>query len=122
MTTDLSTYVDQYQPKIQAILSEFEANYQKTGFSGDLIPDKNEIQYSLVKDDYSGEMSLQGVWNNNAGYKQGMILLHPDGNFFAEYDVVKPHPIKKQWFVEAITVWGKETDIKSEPRLIPAVG
>ncbi|MDX1812845.1 MAG: hypothetical protein R3240_12895 [Gammaproteobacteria bacterium] len=121
MSKELIDYIALYSPQIQAILAEFEANYQKAGFSGDLIPDKENINYSLLKDDFSGEFSLQGVWNNSHGYKQGMLLFHPDGNFFAEYDVVKPHPKKKQWFVEAITVWGKESDIKSEPRLIPAV-
>jgi len=119
---EISSYLKQYQPQIEAIFISFEDNYQKTGFNGELLPGEDGIEYSLIKDDFSGEMSLQGVWNNKAGYKQGMMLFHPDGNFFAEYDVIQPHPKKKQWFVEAITVWGKGADIKAEPRLIPAVG
>ena len=114
----LTDYISSNEQRIREICAEIEQAYRKAGFSGDLI---QGIQYSLVKDDFSGEFSLQGVWNNASGYRQGMLLLHPDGNCFAEYDVIKPHPHKKQWFVEAITVWGKDADIKSEPKLIPAV-
>ena len=121
MSDQVAEYVNQYQNQIRDICLELEASYQKTGFSGQLIPDKETIEYSLLKDDFSGAYSLQGVWNYASGYKQGSLLLHPDGSFFAEYDVVKPHPKKAKWFVEAITVWGKDKAIKSEPRLIPAV-
>lgn len=121
MTELLTDYISSNEQLIKAICTEFEQAYQKAGFNGELIQNLDSIEYSLVKDDFSGEFSLQGVWNNTMGYKQGMLLLHPDGNYFAEYDVVKPHPSKSKWFVEAITVWGKEFAIKSEPRLIPAV-
>lgn len=121
MNDDISWYITQYKEKISDICSEMQAVYQKTGFNGQLIEKLEAIDFSLLKDDLSGKYSLQGVWNYNSGYKKGMLLFHPDGSFFAEYDVVKPHPRKTQWFVEAITVWGKNTSIKSEPRLLPAV-
>jgi hypothetical protein len=121
MNNLVSEYITQYRDKITEICSEIETSYRKAGFSGQLISKKDAIDYSLLKDDLSGKYSLQGVWNYASGYKQGMLLLHPDGSFFAEYDVVKPHPTKIKWFVEAITVWGKNESIKSEPRLLPVV-
>jgi len=117
MNKQISDYIGLYQTQMEKIFSAFEASYLKTGFSGQLINDQNGIEYNLLKDDLSGDYSLQGIWNN----RQGMLLFHPDGTFFAEYDVVKPHPQKSQWFVEAITVWGKDSEIKAEPKLIPAV-
>jgi len=121
MNNQITKYISQYQVKIAQICLEIEASYRKTGFSGQLIENHEAIDYSLLKDDLSGKYSLQGVWNYESGYKKGMLLFHPDGSFFAEYDVVKPHPAKTKWFVEAITVWGKNEELKSEPRLLPAV-
>lgn len=121
MSPQVDDYISQNQSQIENILTALESTYQKTGFDGTLIGEDSNINYNLVKDDFSGEYSLEGVWNYANGYRQGMFLIHPDGSFFAEYDVVKPHPQKTKWFVEAITAWGKESTIKTEPRLIPAV-
>jgi hypothetical protein len=44
--------------------------------------------------------------------------LNSDGTFYAEYDVVKPHPEKAKWFVEGVTAWGKADQIKSEAKLL----
>jgi len=114
-------YVRKYKGRIQEVISAFETAYLKIGFTGQLIENKDQVAFSLLKDDLADEYSLQGVWSYASGYKQGMLLIHPNGSFYAEYDVVKPHPSKKQWFVEAITVWGDKSSIKSEPKLLPAV-
>lgn len=117
----VTDYINLRKSQIERVISALEFEFNKIGFSGELIKDLAAVEYSLVKDDYSGEYSLQGVWYNPSGYKQGMLLFHPDGNFFAEYDVVKPHPKKDQWFVEAITAWGKDSVLNAEARLIAAV-
>lgn len=121
MSERCDEYVQKYKGKIQEVVSEFETSYLKTGYSGQLIENKDQIIFNLLRDDLSDDYSLQGVWNYASGYKQGMLLFHPNGCFYGEYDVVKPHPSKRQWFVEAITVWGDKSSIKSEPKLIPAV-
>jgi hypothetical protein len=59
------------------------------------------------------------VWLNAKGHEVGSILFYPDGAFYAEYDVVQPHPQKSQWFVEAITAWGRGDQVKTEARLLP---
>jgi hypothetical protein len=48
----------------------------------------------------------------------GQIQFNSDGSFYAEYDVVQPHPSKKQFFVEAINAWGHENNIKTEAKLL----
>ena len=123
MTTSdhIDTYVKRYEKRISDVCDTFEKTYSDTGFSGELIQNKNDISYILLKDDLSGEYSLEGIWKYASGYKQGSLLFHPDGNFFCEFDVVKAHPVKRKWFVEAITVWGKDSVIKAEAKLIPAL-
>lgn len=94
----------------------------KIGLPDDCIdPDINRAEYSLSLDPASGQDSLIGIWRNPQGHKQGEILFHADGSFFAEYDVISAHPQKKQWFVEAVTAWGREDIVKAEPRLLPFV-
>ena len=84
-------------------------------------PDLQRAEYSLSKDPASGEDSLIGIWRDPKGQKQGEILFHADGSFFAEYDVISEHPKKSRWFVEAVTAWGRDNNVKAEPRLLPLV-
>jgi hypothetical protein len=73
----------------------------------------------LQRDPASGQSSLVGIWRDANGQRVGSIIFHCDGSFFAEYDVVEPHPQDRRWFVEAVNAWGKNNTIKSEPRLLP---
>lgn len=83
------------------------------------LPAWGEASFELQRDPASGGETLAALWRNARGHQQGCILIHADGSFFAEYDVVQPHPHKPRWFVEAVTAWGREDTIKSEPRLLP---
>lgn len=97
---------------------------QKLGLDDSKIPDIrfDAASFDLQKDPYSGENSLRGDWLNERKSRLGSILFHADGSFFAEYDVIHPHPSKPQWFVEAVTAWGRDGVIKSEARLLPITG
>jgi hypothetical protein len=93
----------------------------KLGFStGDiaLLP-PSEASYRLERDPSNSEFSLIGDWFNEKGMKLGMLLFHADGSFFVEHDIVKPHPKKAGWFVEAVNAWGRGEDIRAEARLLP---
>jgi len=76
-------------------------------------------RFEMQRDPASGEFSLVGTWKNAQGQHVGSIIFHCDGTFFAEYDVVEQHPTDQRWFVEAVSAWGKNDTIKSEPRLLP---
>jgi len=39
----------------------------------------------------------------------------------AEFDLLVPHPSKPRWFIEAVTVWGRDGVVKAKPRLLAAV-
>lgn len=81
-------------------------------------PDPGRVEYLLSKDPGSGQNSLIGTWRDAKGQKQGEILFHADGSFYAEYDVISAHPTKPKWFVEAVIAWGRDNVIKSEPKLL----
>ena len=93
----------------------------KLGFSDDLIPDINftDASFDLNTDPYTQQQALQGVWYVDNQRKVGEIIFQVDGSFYAEYDVVQPHPQKKRWFVEAMTAWGSENEIKTDARFLP---
>ena len=59
-----------------------------------------------------------GYWYNDKKQRVGQIQFNSDGSFYAEYDVVQPHPSKKQFFVEAIIAWGRDDNIKTEAKLL----
>lgn len=63
----------------------------------------------------------QGTWRNRQGIRCGSLTLNSDGSYYAEYDVLALHPHKPNWFVEAVTVWGRDGVVKTEPRLLAAV-
>jgi hypothetical protein len=93
----------------------------KLGFdpSAVRIMNPKDAEYRLEKDPSSHEYSLVGDWLDSKGQKLGCLLFHADGSFYVEHDVVKPHPTKRRWFVEAVNAWGKDAEIKAEARLLP---
>ena len=106
----------------QEVCDALRNEVYKLGFSTCSIdPDIKRAEYLLSRDLGSGENSLIGIWRDQKGNKQGEILFHFDGSFYAEYDVIREHPEKPQWFVESVTAWGRDSMIKSEPKLLPSV-
>lgn len=93
----------------------------KLGFATDDVALRRpqEARYRLERDPASSEYSLVGDWLNERGMKQGTLLFHADGSFFVEQDVVRPHPTRSGWFVEAVNAWGRGEEIKAEARLLP---
>jgi len=58
-------------------------------------------------------------FNATNNQRLGRLQFNSDGSFYAEYDVLKPHPSKRQAFVESVTAWGKADAIKAEAKLLP---
>lgn len=103
----------------EAVCLRLKGEADKLGLGDAITPCPDDGEYALARDPASGEDSLVCTWRDGRGNKRGEMLFHGDGSFFAEYDVVQVHPKRPQWFVEAVTAWGRGTDIRSEPRLIP---
>lgn len=76
----------------------------------------------LRRDAFDGSESFYGEWRTEEGKLQGSVLIHAVGQVFAEFDVLRPHPTDRRWFVEAVTAWGPRHAIKSELKLLPVLG
>jgi len=82
------------------------------------LPSYDAVQFSLVTDPYTQSEDLVGYWYDGSRQRIGQIQFHGDGSVYAEYDIVQPHPSKKQFFVEAINAWGSLDNIKTEAKLL----
>lgn len=125
MTEDIVALLERFRPQGLALCERLEAEITKLGFAGNQIhrrPVFDEASYTPVKDTYTGEAGLIATWKDERGYKVGSIQFNGDGSFFAEFDIGQPHPSKRQWFVEGVSAWGRDQTIKSEPKLLAALG
>ena len=121
MSEELQQQVEAKRSFGKAVCQRMTENIVKLGFplQTDLsLPDFDAAVFSLVTDPFTQSRDLVGYWYNAGTQRIGQIKFHGDGSFYAEYDVVKPHPSKKQWFVEAINAWGRQDNIKTEAKLL----
>jgi hypothetical protein len=120
MSETLEQRKQELRSMAEAVCIRLKGEATKLGLAeGAIEPSPDAADYELSRDPASGKDSLVCVWRDARGNKQGEMLFHADGSFFAEYDVVQAHPQKPKWFVEAVTAWGKGSDMKSEARLLP---
>lgn len=105
--------------KIRATLIEDCRRYQCI----DLIDaiEQPLVNPELRKDSFDGQQSLFAEWRTPSGALLGYILIHGGGEVYGEFDVLRPHPAKPKWVIEALTVWGSGDAIKSDPKLLPAL-
>lgn len=110
-------------PLAQAVRGALADVVERLGFEPGtvVVADPAEARYRLERDPACGEDSLCGEWRDARGQKQGSLVFHADGSFFVEYDVVRAHPRDPRWFVEAVNAWGRDPEIRAEPRLLPAL-
>lgn len=108
-------------PLAHAVIDALAAEATRLGLESPLLH-LDEAHMSLSQDPFSGEHSLEAVWKASHGGRMGSLLFHADGSFFAEVDLLKDHPTDPRWFVEAVTAWGREEKIRTEPKLLPALG
>lgn len=115
--------VAQLRPLGEEVCAAMAQEYHKLGFSQDqrLDIDFDALVFALKRDPFTQQDSLEGTWLGPQRQRCGSLVFHADGTFFAEYDVIQPHPAKSRWFVEAVTAWGQGRAMKTEARLLAAV-
>lgn len=82
------------------------------------LPWFDGARFELAVDPFTQSRDLVGYWYKDDKQRVGQIRFHGDGSFYAEYDVVQPHPDKPQCFVEAVNAWGRDGNIKTEAKLL----
>lgn len=105
----------------KAVCQRISENIARLGFALQTnlpLPDYDAAEFSVVIDPFTQSQDLVGYWLNTGKQRVGQIKFHGDGSFYAEYDVVQPHPGKKHCFVEAINAWGRQDNIKTEAKLL----
>lgn len=121
MNAELQQQIETKRAFGHAVCRRISENIAKLGFplqTDITLPKYDAAEFSLVTDPYTQNQDLVGYWFNAAKQRIGQIQFHGDGSVYAEYDVVKPHPTKKQFFVEAINAWGQQDNIKTEAKLL----
>ena len=130
MMSDIQDDVNEKQQSLagffaqgEHIFSAMQKEIVKAGIESEILPQR-PFEQGLFKhrvDPYTRNYTLEGEWRDEKGQKKGEIVFHGDGSFYAEYDVVQPHPGKPNWFIECVTAWGRENMLKSEMKLLPMV-
>ncbi|MFZ2725257.1 MAG: hypothetical protein WAX77_03290 [Methylococcaceae bacterium] len=121
MSTALDASVTAQQALGEKICEQLRLSIDKLGFSAEEsqnYPVYQQASYQLIHDPYTGKDNLKVNWLDTHKQRIGFLQFNSDNSFYAEYDVVKPHPKKPQWFVEAVSAWGDLSDIKTEAKLL----
>lgn len=121
MSIDIQEYITAKREFGQAICRRMTENIVKLGFSLKTkidLPRFDAAEFSLVTDPFTQSQDLVGFWYNGGKHRVGQIKFHGDGSFYAEYDIVQPHPGNRKYFVEAINAWGNADNIKTEAKLL----
>lgn len=123
MTASLEQRLDEATPLLAELWQATAACLQRAGVDVALAvagtpPSRGELR----EDPYDRSQALHAEWRSAGGALLGSLVLHADGQLFAEFDVLRPHPGRSQWLVEAVTAWGRAGALKSELRLLPVLG
>lgn len=120
---DLNDHVNTNRSLAENVCQRLCEEINKLGFAASenlLYPRYDDARFELIKDPFTGELNLSCHWFDAAkSQRLGRLQFNSDGSFYAEYDIIKPHPSKRQWFVEGVTAWGKADAIKAEAKLLP---
>lgn len=119
--TTLAQKIDEHRAAGSSICNAITESIRQLGFtepgrSG--FPVFERAEFRLVTDPYTQHDDLVGYWFDEKKQRVGQIQFHGDGGFYAEYDVLQPHPGKSGYFIDTMNAWGREGLIKIEPQLL----
>ncbi len=119
---DLSEHITLNRDLAESVCHRLTEEINGLGFAAAEIqgyPRYDDASFELIKDPFTGNHNLTCFWFDELKKRCiGRLQFNSDGTFYAEYDVVKPHPKKSKWFVEGVSAWGKAENIKAEPKLL----
>lgn len=117
---------EQHLERVQPLLSELwqalAQSLTKAGLEPLALAGTAPTKAVVQTDAYDQSQSLHLEWRTPSGGYLGQFLVHANQQCYAEFDVFLPHPTKPEWVVEAATAWGLAGNLKTELRLLPALG
>jgi hypothetical protein len=96
-----------------SICAALRGQVEKLGLSIGDEPVWAEATFAEEADPYSQEINLIGTWRGKQ--RCGTVTLFPDGRVFAEYQVLLPHPVLEDSYVESVQVWGTRHKLRGDP-------
>ena len=117
VTTDVDARLTAERSLIERICPRLALEVSRHGLTAPEI-DPARATYTLKPDSFSGDAALMGQWPADSAGRKGNLVIHGDGSFFAEFDVLANDPAKARQFVEATTVWGRGERIGAELRML----
>ena len=81
------------------------------------IPEFETARFMLEHDLYNGQQTLRAAFYPSQHYCIGFLLFHSDGSSFAEYHVMRQHPVRPSLFIEAVEAWVRDGKIQTDTRL-----
>ncbi len=117
----LSKEVKRRQAFGEAICKKLKEAIEQIGFNEEpafQYPVYQSAEFQLVKDPFSGKENLLAYWYDAKRQRIGQLQFQSDDSCYAEYDVVREHPVRKKIFVEAVTAWGRQEELTAEARLL----
>lgn len=122
MATTLQQHLDAAAPLLAELWPATAACLVRAGLDPLAPAGTPPTRSELREDPYDRSQALYAEWRDAGGALLGSLLVHADGQAFAEFDVLLAHPRRPQWVIEAVTAWGRVGALKSELRLLPALG
>lgn len=112
-------------PVIEAAMGEsicdaLRAQASRIGISLGSEPEWAQAQQGEQRDPYTQEVYVVASWRGGARY--GRAEIRPDGRVFAEYQVLCPHPVQADAFVESVQVWGRPGHWRGDAVIVAALG
>lgn len=96
----------------EAVCAALRGQVDKLGLSIGDEPVWAEARFEEVTDPFSQEVSIVACWRGQARF--GKATFFPDGRVFAEYQVLLPHPVKGDSYVDSVQVWGRPPKLGGE--------
>ena len=103
-------------PQGVELISALQDKITKLNLPGEAIsiPPFEAARFTLEHDLYNGEQTLRASFFPSQSYCIGFLLFHFDGSSFAEYHVMRLHPTRPTYFIEAIEAWVREGKVQTD--------
>lgn len=113
----------QHKGLLNAVWQAMRLRLVDTGLEDSLntLPRPEVARYEMREDPFDTSKTLIGTWRDTQGATVGEIQVRDNGSVYAELDVIRNHPTDARWFVESVTAWGNQGDIKTELKLLSTV-
>lgn len=111
---------DRQKPVISAVWARLLEELGKHNLASDFPQQPPDFaSFEMRQDPFDGSEAFFGFWQLSGSARRGEFILYGDGKAFVEVDVLLKHPSKPNYFIEAVTVWGKADALKAEFKLMP---